>query len=107
MEVDKNTNEGDQYRNPVVLLANNAFGQNARSKSTYKTPMVISDATFMLAGFSQVLDVLLSLQSDESEVLDEDRPITRLGSWLQVLVHLSFSDSISRLLRIGIRGPME
>ena len=107
MEIEENTDEGDQYWNPVVLLANGSFRQNAGSKSTYKTATVTLDAIPMLAmGFSQVLEVLLSVHFDESDVLDEDRPITRLGMSPNVLVHKLCSGSMGRLLRIGIRGPM-
>lgn len=63
----------------------------------------------MLVGFSQVLLALLLLQvavdDDESDVLDEDRPITRLGKRLQAFFTLSSSDNATTLLPMGTRGP--
>lgn len=71
--------------------------------------MDISVATLMLVGFSQVLLALLLLQvavdDDESDVLDEDRPTTRLGKRLHALFTLSSSDKAMTLLPMGTRGP--
>lgn len=57
--------------------------------------------TFMLVGFSQVLDDVLELQSEEPE----DRPTTRLGTTFQALSTVSCSDRAARLLRTGTLGP--
>lgn len=77
-------------------------------KKTHKIPIDISVATPMLVGFSQVLLALLLLQvavdEDESDVLEEDRPTTRLGKRF----HAPFISSSARattLLPIGTRGP--
>lgn len=71
---------------------------------------MISVATFVLVGFSQVLLALLLLHvaddEDESVVLDEDRPSTRLGSMFQALLTISSSEKAATLLPIGTRGPM-
>lgn len=70
---------------------------------------MISVATLELVGFSQVLLALLLLHvavdEDESVVLDEDRPSTRLGSMLQALLTNSSSVIAATLLPIGTRGP--
>lgn len=77
---------------------------------THKIATVISVATFVLVGFSQVLLALLLLQvaedEDESVVLDEDRPSTRLGNMFQALLTISSSEMAATLLPIGTRGPM-
>lgn len=79
-------------------------------KITHRIATVISVATFVLVGFSQVLLALLLLQvaddEDESVVLDEDRPSTRLGSMFQALLTISSSEMAATLLPIGTRGPM-
>lgn len=70
---------------------------------------MISVATLELVGFSQVLLALLLLHvavdEDESVVLDEDRPSTRLGNMLQALLTTSSSVVAATLLPVGIRGP--
>lgn len=62
----------------------------------------------MLVGFSQVLLALLLLQvavdEDESDVLEEDRPTTRLGKRLHA-PFTSSSASATTLLPMGTRGP--
>lgn len=73
---------------------------------------VIVLAMLVLVGFSQVLLPLLSLHvavdADESEVPDEERPITRLGTMSQALFTSWSSDFTKTLLPIlGIRGPIE
>lgn len=69
----------------------------------------ISVATLELAGFSQVLLASLLLQvavdEEESLVLDEPRPTTRLGN--QARLALSSSDMAAIRLPMGTRGPIK
>lgn len=71
--------------------------------------MVISVATPVPVGFSQVLLALLLLQvavdDEESVVLEEERPTTRLGKRFHALFTVSSSDKAIILLPMGTRGP--
>lgn len=108
VEVDQDANEYDRNRNTTSLLERKD-GTEVPRTATHTIPMVITLAILVLTGFSQVLLALLLLQvavdEDESLVVDEERPTTRLGKRSQALLALSFSEIAEILLPIGTRGP--
>lgn len=72
--------------------------------------IVIVLAILVLVGFSQVLLPLLSLHvavdAEESDVPEEERPTTRLGSISQALF-TPWSSTTTRLPILGTRGPID
>lgn len=108
VQVDQRADEYDRDRHPAWPLEIN-FVNHSPHKSTHSMATVISVAMLVLVGFSQVLLALLLLHvavdEDESVVLDEDRPSTRLGNMFQALFTISSSEVAATLLPIGTRGP--
>lgn len=111
VEVDQGTDEYERDRNATSLLeGKKRIPTSSHAQPTHMITMVITLAILVLTGFSQVLLALLLLQvavdEDESLVVDEDRPTTRLGKRSQALLTLSFSEIAEIFLAMGTRGPI-
>lgn len=103
VEVDQDADENDSKGNAVPVLDPGILAAPSR-RPTYTMQMVMVLAMLVPIGFSQVLLPLLLLHvavdADESEVLDEERPTTRLGVMSQALFTPCSSDATRTLLPI-------